>query len=107
MMTDWLTLLPDSDLKEGDQRALTVGNKPLLLIKHQHEIHALENNCPHQQLPLEGGEIADGNLICPFHGAQFCLKTGLVKSLPATENLRVFPVRVNAEGWIEICLERP
>jgi nitrite reductase/ring-hydroxylating ferredoxin subunit len=32
--------------------------------------------CPHQGALLDHAVIKDGKVICPYHGAKFCLKTG-------------------------------
>ena len=39
---------------------------------------------------LAGGEIEDGQIICPRHGARFCLRTGEALTPPAYEPVRVY-----------------
>ncbi len=46
--------------------------------------------------------ILDGDqIICPRHGARFCIKTGAVKSPPAYEDIACFPVRIE-NGQIQV-----
>jgi 3-phenylpropionate/trans-cinnamate dioxygenase ferredoxin subunit len=45
---------------------------------------------------MEGGEI-----VCPRHGARFCLRTGKVLAPPAYEDIDTYPVRV-ADGRIQV-----
>ncbi len=45
-----------------------------------------------------------GVVVCPRHGARFCLATGAALSPPAYEPLRIFSVR-EREGRIEVAAE--
>ena len=51
------------------------------------------------KLPVEnwrGDEI-----ICPRHGARFCVKTGAVKCAPAYEDIATFPIRIE-QGRLQV-----
>ncbi len=39
-------------------------------------LYAVPRYCPHQLAPLEGAEVEDGVLVCPWHGYRFELRTG-------------------------------
>jgi 3-phenylpropionate/trans-cinnamate dioxygenase ferredoxin component len=41
------------------------------------------------------------NVVCPRHGAKFCLRTGAALTPPAYEPVRTFAVRVR-EGVVEV-----
>jgi 3-phenylpropionate/trans-cinnamate dioxygenase ferredoxin subunit len=41
-------------------------------------------------------------VICPRHGARFCLRTGAALTPPAYEPVRTYPTRVNDNGIVEI-----
>jgi 3-phenylpropionate/trans-cinnamate dioxygenase ferredoxin subunit len=43
---------------------------------------------------LEGAEVEACQIICPRHGAHFCVRTGEALTPPAYEPLRTFKVRV-------------
>jgi 3-phenylpropionate/trans-cinnamate dioxygenase ferredoxin component len=60
--------------------------------------------CTHQDLPLDGGEVADGVLTCEWHGAEFDVCTGKARALPATRALRTYDTRVR-DGRIFVVLE--
>jgi 3-phenylpropionate/trans-cinnamate dioxygenase ferredoxin subunit len=38
--------------------------------------------------------LENGEIICPRHGARFCIKTGDVKSPPAYEGVESYAVRI-------------
>ncbi|MGZ8215504.1 MAG: Rieske 2Fe-2S domain-containing protein, partial [Methylosarcina sp.] len=40
-------------------------------------------------------------IICPRHGARFCVKTGEVKAPPAYEDIASFPVRIE-NGRVQV-----
>ncbi|MFM8453924.1 MAG: Rieske (2Fe-2S) protein [Gammaproteobacteria bacterium] len=101
---NWTKIIPLSELPPGAQFEHFAQSTNLLLINENGKIHALENNCPHQHLPLYGGEVENGSIICAFHGAQFCLKTGAVQCAPAYEAVKVFSTRLSEEGWVEVNL---
>ena len=42
--------------------------------------------------PIEDGVVEGLEVICPRHGARFCLKSGAALSPPAYEPVRSFPV---------------
>jgi 3-phenylpropionate/trans-cinnamate dioxygenase ferredoxin subunit len=64
-------------------------------------LYAFEDRCTHDDSPFDDAPIEDSAIICPRHGARFCLRTGEALSPPAFEPLRIFEVRENA-GRIEV-----
>ena len=75
----WFRTLPVTELKEGEKKKFKVNEKEILLI-NQGEIFAIENLCPHMDLPLDIGQItAQDTILCPYHNSEFCFKSGKVK----------------------------
>lgn len=93
-MPHWITIATDSELTENDRKAILVQNTPILLIKSNGTYYAMHNVCTHENLPLTEGIVENDMLICPFHGASFCIKNGTVKSAPAFVDLKTYPVRM-------------
>jgi 3-phenylpropionate/trans-cinnamate dioxygenase ferredoxin component len=60
------------------------------------ELYAIEDRCSHDDGPLCEGDWDEDEcrVICPRHGSAFDLATGVPRSLPATEPVETFPVRV-------------
>lgn len=69
---------------------------PVVIVRCDDGLHAIEDRCTHDGEPLAGGEIEPDTceIICPRHGARFCLKTGEVLSPPAYEPVQTFAVRI-------------
>ena len=46
-------------------------------------------------------QINNDRVVCPHHGAEFCIRTGAVLSPPAYEDIATFPVRVE-HGTVQV-----
>ena len=69
------------------------------------ELYAIEDRCSHDDGPLCEGDWDEDRcmVVCPRHGSQFELSTGRPISLPATEPVETYPVRV-VDGTIVLVL---
>ena len=56
--------------------------------------YAIDNTCTHRGGPLAEGMVEGDVVTCPWHGAQYAIKTGAVFSPPAPRGVKSFPVRV-------------
>ncbi|CAN7145550.1 Rieske (2Fe-2S) protein [Phenylobacterium sp. LjRoot219] len=63
-------------LEDGKGLCVKANDVSLVLIKTGGAVHAVENKCPHLSLPLGRGKIEGDEIVCPFHGSRFNLKTG-------------------------------
>ena len=55
---------------------------------------AVRNRCPHQYLPLEGGDLEEWSFRCPHHGILFDMRDGSVlddRGFQDLEPLTVLP----------------
>ncbi len=59
--------------------------------------YAIESTCPHRGGPLAEGMVTGEEVICPWHGSRFNVKTGAVMTPPAREGVKSFPVRVTGD----------
>jgi 3-phenylpropionate/trans-cinnamate dioxygenase ferredoxin subunit len=67
------------------------------------ELYAIEDRCSHDDGPLCEGDWDEDlcRVICPRHGSAFDLATGQPRSLPATEPVETYPVRI-VEGSVVV-----
>ena len=92
-MSDYIKVANASDLSEGKGMRVHAGSRTLTLFNIDGEFYAIDEWCPHETGPLSGGYI-DGNLVmCPFHFAEFDIRTGRVMSPPATRDVKSYSVR--------------
>ncbi|MGB1340751.1 MAG: Rieske (2Fe-2S) protein [Pseudomonadales bacterium] len=94
MSSKFLTVAHISEVPEGGQLRIELEDKEILLCHHEGEIFALDYYCSHDHLGLEGGTFEGGAIVCPYHGAEFCLRTGDVKAGPAWEAIDTYPVKI-------------
>ena len=75
----WFRTLPIVELNLGEKKKYILNEKEILLI-NEGEVYAIENLCPHMDLPLDIGQITDkATILCPYHKSEFCFKSGEVK----------------------------
>jgi nitrite reductase/ring-hydroxylating ferredoxin subunit len=94
-----------SAVSDTEARGFQVAGREIVLCDVEGEIYALDGICTHEELPLDGGEVEDGVLECPWHGARYDVCTGSVRALPAVRPLRTFPVRVDEAGDVYVTLD--
>jgi hypothetical protein len=56
--------------------------------------HAIGDTCTHRGGPLSEGDVQGTRVTCPWHGADFDLKTGAVLGPPAQKGVPSYKVMV-------------
>ena len=82
------------ELQPGGLVSVFVDDIPALAVRLGDEYFVIEDVCSHDGQPLADGEITDGAIACPRHGAKFDLKTGAALCMPATKGVRTFDVEI-------------
>ncbi len=100
-MTDWIDVVAESALAERGHVVVDVDGTDVAVFKIDGQCYAIEDTCTHDGAEIASGELDGDEIICPRHGARFCVKTGEVKCAPAYEDLVTFPVRV-IDGTIQV-----
>lgn len=82
------------DLVDGKGESFTVEGHRVAVFRIDGEFFALEDRCSHANAPLAGGYVhaREKCVICPWHGAEFDLRTGGVMAPPACEDIQAYPV---------------
>lgn len=89
------------DLKEGQKKRVMAGQQAIMLALIEGQYFAVQDNCSHRGASLTAGELNNYRIECAWHGAQFDIRTGEVKALPAAIPLKTFKVMVeNGEIWV-------
>ena len=100
---DWIKIF---DNAEEARLRLTI-NKPQLLIVHGNRIClvqsedgflAVEDKCPHNGESLSKGTVNSiGEVVCPWHGQRFNLKTGR-ECAERSRDLVTYPLKEESGG---------
>jgi apoptosis-inducing factor 3 len=75
-------------------RQVEVDGTKILLVQIDNNVHAIGAECPHAGAPLVEGVRHGDRVICPWHKAAFCIRTGSVLEPPAVDAVPRFAVRV-------------
>ncbi len=102
-MTDWVFAATMADLPPDGWREVDIDNTAILVINNKGNVYAIENLCTHDGGTLAEGFVEGDDVVCPRHGAKFCIKTGAVTAPPAYEAIKTFPVKIE-DGKIFIAL---
>jgi 3-phenylpropionate/trans-cinnamate dioxygenase ferredoxin subunit len=100
-MSDWVTVAGEGELAPGEWRTADVDGTQVVVFNLDGELYAIEDVCTHDGGQLTGGHVQGDEIVCPRHGARFCIRTGEALSAPAYEPTATFPVRV-AAGAIQV-----
>jgi len=89
--------LPLTDVPPGTIRRVELDGEPVAVCNVDGEIFAVSDRCTHASIPLSDGDLEGRQIICPWHGAMFDLKTGRPTCGPAVDPLRLYHATLNGE----------
>src|SRR5713226_8521332 len=95
-MDEFKTVCRLGELREGEGRAVEVGNKLIAVFRDQGKYYAIDDVCPHMGTGLSGGFISDGIVTCPWHAWRFRLNDGAWADNPRLK-IGCYPVRVQGD----------
>jgi 3-phenylpropionate/trans-cinnamate dioxygenase ferredoxin subunit len=90
----WIDAGAPGDLGDGQTISIAVGRRMIAVARSGDAYFAIEDICTHDGAALTGGAIEGTEIICPRHGARFCLRTGEALTPPAYEPVRVFETKI-------------
>ena len=102
-MADFVTVAKVDELPPGNKCLVEAEGILIGLFNLDGEIFAIEDVCTHDGGPLVEGELEGDEIICPRHGARFCVRSGKALKMPAFEDVETFEVRVQ-DGEIQIAI---
>lgn len=103
-MGEWVDVADVGAVAPGGFEILETDEITIAVFNVAGEFLAVEDVCTHDGAELAGGPLDGDQVICPRHGARFCLRTGKALTAPAYEDVATFPVRVN-DGRIQVLVD--
>ncbi len=100
-MADWTTVAAVDDLPPGASKVIDIDGALIAVFNIGGEYFAIEDICTHDGGELASGVLEGDQIICPRHGARFCVRTGEALSAPAYEPTAKFPVRID-NGMVQV-----
>jgi nitrite reductase/ring-hydroxylating ferredoxin subunit/uncharacterized membrane protein len=98
--TDWTAVLDEHDLGERTLVGVHTASTPVLLVRQDDRLHAMDDRCSHRGCSLHEGKLEGDLLVCRCHGSTFRLDGSIVRG-PATAPQPQYDVRAHG-GKIEI-----
>jgi nitrite reductase/ring-hydroxylating ferredoxin subunit len=72
----FVSSIKESELNEGQMKALRVKGRPILLVRKSGEVFGVSNICPHMGCSFQGGILNGYVVMCPCHGWKFDVRNG-------------------------------
>jgi 3-phenylpropionate/trans-cinnamate dioxygenase ferredoxin component len=92
-MAEWIDVGPASAATETAPLSAEVDGYSIIVLRCGAELYAIEDRCTHDGESLEGADVENCQVVCPRHGARFCLRSGEALTPPAYEPVRTFNAR--------------
>jgi nitrite reductase/ring-hydroxylating ferredoxin subunit len=86
-----------TELPTGSARCFEIAGRRIAVFHTDSGFLAIDDECPHEGASLSEGTINGECVTCPWHSAEFDLRTGEVLTPPATDNVRSYPVVVTGD----------
>lgn len=97
----WVEVLTEDQVADGHGVRVEIGGERIAVFRDGERLYATGDRCSHAEASLSEGEVFDGEVECPRHGAVFDLASGAAKSLPATKPIPTYGVRTR-DGVVEV-----
>lgn len=89
----WQFALKLGELHDGETTSRELDGQSVLLSRFGDQVTCFANHCAHMGMALDGGEIIDGVITCPYHGFRYALDSGECLTAPEVQ-LQPHAVRV-------------
>ena len=100
-MTEFAAVARVGDLVKGEMRAFDVRGTKIAVANVGGAFHAFDDTCTHMACSLAEGDLEETTVICPCHGAEFDVTSGVVLQGPARKPLATYQTRVEG-GNLEV-----
>ena len=100
----YVRVLDEADLEPEEVAQVTVDGRDFAIARDTDGTwHALDDLCTHGNVSLSDGDVDTGGIECWKHGSVFDLATGQPRSLPATQPVSVYPVKIeDSSVWVDV-----
>jgi 3-phenylpropionate/trans-cinnamate dioxygenase ferredoxin subunit len=87
------------DVEPGSARRFDVDAHRLCVVRIGDDWYVINDECSHADYSLSEGDVWEDEreIECPKHGSTFSLETGEPLTLPATQPVPVYKVRVDGD----------
>jgi nitrite reductase/ring-hydroxylating ferredoxin subunit len=96
-MSEFIKVGKKKDFSDKTGTGIEINGRRLCISRLGNDFYAMDDRCSHAESLLSGGDIEEGEISCPLHGARFSVKTGEAMSLPAVKPVQTHEVKIQGE----------
>ncbi len=94
---NWTEVAVEFDISEDEMTlGVDLPDREIALFRVNGEVFATDGVCTHGNARLCDGFLDGYEIECPLHQGKFDVRTGHATCAPASENIRVYPVKIEA-----------
>lgn len=86
-----------SQIAPGKAIRIEIDDEPIAIFNVDGDLYAIGDTCSHEEASLAEGDVFGTCVECPLHGAEFDLKTGRARTLPAVIPVATYTVKVEGD----------
>ena len=103
-MSEPTRLCGADDLKPGEARRFDVDGHRIALVRIGDDFYAIGDQCSHENYSLAEGDVFtdECEIECWKHGSCFSLVDGTPNTLPATQPVPVYEVRIDGDDVLVV-----
>jgi nitrite reductase/ring-hydroxylating ferredoxin subunit len=75
-MSERILIGDAGDFIVGKLQTVDVNGKSVVITRTENGLCGLRNQCSHLPLPINGGKVENGTVVCPWHNSRFDVCTG-------------------------------
>ena len=96
-MAKLLKIAKTKDVPPGQAAAFTIEGQKIALFNVEGTYYGIGDTCTHRGGPLSEGDVQGVKVTCPWHGADFDLRTGAALGPPAQNGVPSYKVVVEGD----------
>ncbi len=104
MADEFKRLCSENEIAEGTVKTYEIHGKAIAVARYDGVVYAVDDICTHDGGALGTGDIVNGQVQCPRHGARFDLKTGDATQMPAVIGIKTYRIKTE-NGDILVALD--
>ncbi len=94
----FITVATVGDIKPGKAIRVEIDDEPVAIFNIDGTFYAIGDTCSHEEASLSEGDVFGDCVECPLHGAEFDIKTGKAKTLPAVSPVPTYAVKIEGDA---------
>src|SRR6266700_495243 len=97
-MPGFVKAAKSDEIAPGQGKMVELNGKKIAIFNVEGAFYAIDDTCTHRGGPLSQGVVSGTTVTCPWHRAQFDLKTGGVLTPPAPQGVASYKVVVEGDN---------